>query len=46
MSSGDKILATVRQNQPAEVDLPTIINHDQRYEHIVEKYIEVLRFIG
>ncbi|MCW3109429.1 MAG: lutC 1 [Segetibacter sp.] len=46
MNSRDKILAIVKQNQPAEVDLPPIINHDQHYEDIVEKYIEVLRFIG
>lgn len=46
MSSRDKILATVKQNQPAKSELPTIVNYDQHYEDVVEKYIEVLRFIG
>jgi L-lactate dehydrogenase complex protein LldG len=46
MSSRDKILATVKQNQPASAKLPELINYDQHYEDVVEKYIEVLRFIG
>ena len=46
MSSRDKILATVKQNQPKANKLPEIINYDQHYEDTVKKYIEVLRFIG
>src|SRR4051812_43657727 len=46
MSSRDKILATVKQNQPEAAELPAIANYDQHYENVVEKYIEVLRFIG
>jgi len=46
MSSRDKILATVKQNQPATNNLPLMVNYDQHYENVVEKYIEVLRFIG
>lgn len=46
MSSRDKILATVEQNQPETVGLPPIINYNQHYDDVVEKYIEVLRFIG
>lgn len=46
MSSRDKILATVKQNQPKANELPEIINYDQHYEDTVKKYIEVLRFIG
>src|SRR5438128_2573788 len=46
MSSRDNILATVKQNQPAAVQLPPIINYDQQYEDVVQKYAEVLRFIG
>jgi L-lactate dehydrogenase complex protein LldG len=45
-SSLDRILATVKQNQPVAAALPQIINYDQRYEDVVEKYVEVLRFIG
>lgn len=46
MSSRDKILGTVKQNQPASSGLPAIINYDQHYGDVVGKYIEVLRFIG
>lgn len=46
MSSRDKILATVKQNQPEKKSLPAIVNYDQHYEDVVEKFIEVLRFIG
>lgn len=46
MSSRDKILATVKQNQPKAAELPVITNYDQQYEDILQKYIEVLRFIG
>lgn len=46
MSSRDKILATVKQNQPQAVALPVIINYDQHYENRITKFIEVLRFIG
>ncbi|HEX8357397.1 MAG TPA: LUD domain-containing protein [Segetibacter sp.] len=46
VSSRDKILASVQKNQPVSVELPPIINHDQRYPDVVEKYMEVLRFIG
>ena len=45
-SSREKILATVKQNQPAAAKLPALRNYDQHYEDVVEKYIEVLRFIG
>ncbi len=45
-SSRDKILAVVKQNQPANAGLPAIINHDQRYPDIVHKFIEILGFIG
>jgi L-lactate dehydrogenase complex protein LldG len=46
MSNREKILATVKQNQPVSNKLPLIVNYDQHYEDVVEKYIEVLRFIG
>ena len=46
MSSRDRILNTVKQNQPAATELPPIINYDQQYADVVEKFIEVLRFIG
>ena len=46
MSSRDRILNTVKQNQPATTELPAIINYDQKYANVVEKFIEVLRFIG
>jgi L-lactate dehydrogenase complex protein LldG len=46
MSSRDKILATVKLNQPDAVQLPPIINYDQHYEDVVQQYVEVLRFIG
>lgn len=39
-------MGTVKQNQPASVELPVIINYDQHYEDAVEKFVEVLRFIG
>jgi L-lactate dehydrogenase complex protein LldG len=45
-SSRDKILATVKQNQPDASSLPAIINYDQNYQDILAKFIEVLRFIG
>ncbi len=46
MSSRDKILSTVKQNQPLSKELPPIINYDQQYPDVVEKFIEVLQFIG
>jgi len=46
MSSRDKILAVVKQNQPAASNLPVIINYAQYYPDVVEKFIETLRFIG
>jgi L-lactate dehydrogenase complex protein LldG len=46
MSSRDKILSTLKRNQPKANALPPIVNYDQHYEEIVEKYVEVLRFIG
>jgi L-lactate dehydrogenase complex protein LldG len=45
-SSRDRILATVKQNQPLAAGLPAIINYDQHYEDVIKKYVEVLRFIG
>ena len=45
-SSRDKILATVKRNQPPASALPAIINHNQNYEDITAKFVEVLRFIG
>ena len=44
--SRDRILATIKQNQPKTNPLPGLINYDQHYENTVEKFIEVLRFIG
>lgn len=46
MNSRDKILATVKQNQPAAIGLPKLRNYEQNYEDVVEKFVEVLRFIG
>lgn len=46
LSSRDKILAVVKQNQPANTSLPVIINHDQHYPDVVRKFSEVLGFIG
>jgi len=46
MNSRDKILATVKQNQAPAAALPAIVNYDQHYEDVIEKYVEVLRFIG
>ena len=46
MSNRDKILNTVIQNQPPFIELPPIINYDQRYNNVVGKFLEVLRFIG
>lgn len=46
MSSRDNILATVKQNQPVAARMPVIINHDQHYGDVIQKFIEVLRFIG
>ena len=46
MSSRDRILNTVKQNQPANTELPPIIHYDQQYADAVEKFMEVLRFIG
>ena len=45
-SSRNKILATVKRNQPGASALPVIINHNQDYPDVIAKYIEVLRFIG
>lgn len=44
--SRNKILATVKQNQPANTSLPAIINHDQHYADVVHKFVEILGFIG
>lgn len=46
MSAREKILATVKQNQPPASDLPVIVNYAQNYPDVAEKFIEVLRFIG
>ncbi len=46
MSSRDNILATVKQKQPVAARMPVIINHDQHYGDVIQKFIEVLRFIG
>jgi L-lactate dehydrogenase complex protein LldG len=45
-SSRDKILTTVKQNQPTGISLPEIVNYDQHFESAVTKFIETLRFIG
>lgn len=46
MSSRDKILSLVKKNQPVQVALPLLTNFNQHYENCVNKFMEVLRFIG
>jgi L-lactate dehydrogenase complex protein LldG len=44
--SREKILATVKQNQPVRIELPLLVNYDQHYQDVMQKYIEVVRAIG
>jgi L-lactate dehydrogenase complex protein LldG len=46
MSSRDKILAAIKQNQPGFAALPEIENHQQSFTGLVEKFTDVLRLIG
>lgn len=45
-SSRDKILAAVKNNQPALMKLPEVISFEQAFPNVVEKYTEVLKAIG
>ncbi len=45
-SSRGKMLAAIKQNQPLNTDLPGLVNHDQHYTDVVQKFIETLGFIG
>jgi L-lactate dehydrogenase complex protein LldG len=46
MSSRDKILAAIAQNQPDEVDLPDISQFEQAATGSLQKFTEVLTGIG
>jgi L-lactate dehydrogenase complex protein LldG len=46
MSSRDKILATVKQNQPKNIQLPELSNYIDRYDHLAEKFVAMARGIG
>lgn len=46
MSSREKILSAVKQNQPAFVSLPVVQNFEQSYDDLQEKFTAVLQSIG
>lgn len=46
MSSRNNILASVKNNQPQKTALPYIINHPQAEQDNVNKFREMLTFIG
>jgi|SRR6478736_6004707 len=46
MSSRDRILNAVKNNQPAKVELPSIQNFEQTEKDNVKKFTEMLTFIG
>jgi L-lactate dehydrogenase complex protein LldG len=46
MSSREKILAAVKQNQPAPMPLPEVVHFDQPFSDLREKFITVLESIG
>jgi L-lactate dehydrogenase complex protein LldG len=46
MSSREKILATLKSNQPVLTSLPALVNHIQQEKDNVKKFTEMLTFIG